>query len=175
MGKIALLSAPEPLAAAHDLGRFDCGKDVLNDWLCSKAAKSEGRSARCYVVCEGRAVVGFCCLAAGAVMHDAAGRAPRAQRVPRALRANLPNPTPVLVLGRLAVDKAHQGLGMGKGLLKDALARALAASRSIGARAVIVHALDDEAAAFYASFGFRPFPGEPRTLFIAMETVARAV
>jgi GNAT superfamily N-acetyltransferase len=166
MGKID--GPPEPLGASHDLSRFDGGKDALNDWLRSKAARSEGRSARCYVVCEGAVVVGYYCLAAGAVMHAPA-------RLPRTLRANLPDPAPVLLLGRLAVDKAHHGRGIGKGLLKDALQRALAASRVIGARAIVVHALDDDAAAFYAGFGFRPFPGEPRTMFLAMETVAGAV
>jgi GNAT superfamily N-acetyltransferase len=163
------LSPPCPLADRHDVSRFDCGKDALNDWIRTKAAKSEGRSARCYVVCEGNVVVGYYALATGAVMHDGSGR------VPRALRANLPNPTPAMVLARLAVDNAWQGRGLGKALLRDALARTLAASRIVGARALIVHAIDDEAVKFYAGFGFRSFPDEPRTLFLAMETIAKAV
>lgn len=168
MGKI--VSAPEPIADTHDLSRFDCGKDALNDWLRFRALQSEGRSSRCYVVCERRVVVGYYSLSTGAVMHTGAkGRAPRA------LRANLPDPTPVMVLGRLAVDKDFHGRGIGKGLLKDALQRALAASRVIGARAVIVHAIDDEVVPFYAECGFKPFPGEARTLFLAMEAVERAV
>ena len=163
------LSRPTPLAAHHDVSRFDCGKDALNDWLKTKAARSEGRSARCYVVCQGDAVVGYYALATGGVRHDGSGR------LPRALRANLPDPTPVMVLARLAVDMAWHGRGIGKGLLKDALARTLAASHIVGARALLVHAIDDEAVAFYAAFGFKPFPDEARTLFLAMETIERTV
>lgn len=167
------LSAPYPLADSHDTSRFDCGNAALNDWIRTTAAKSEGRSARCTVVCEGESVAGYYALATGAVAHDGSG--PRTQRAPRVLRAKLPDLTPVIVLARLAVDKAWQGRGIGKGLLKDALARTLAASRIIGARAVIVHAIDDEAVRLYAAYGFRPFPGETRMMFLAMETVVRAV
>jgi predicted N-acetyltransferase YhbS len=163
MGKISRVSTPAPLADAHEVSRFDCGNAVLNDWLRTKAPKSEGRSARCYVVCEGNTVVGYYALTTGAVRHD--------KSAPRALRANLPDPTPVIVLGRLAVDEAYRGRGIGGGLLKDALSRALAASRIVGARAVIVHAIDDEAARFYAAFGFKPFPGEARTMYLATEAI----
>jgi GNAT superfamily N-acetyltransferase len=170
MGKIDRITPPAPLAEVHDLSRFDCGKEALNDWLRLRAAASEGRSSRCYVVCSGGVVAGYYSLSTGAVRHGGAqGRAPRP------LRANLPAPTPVLVLGRLAVDKNFHGRGIGKGLLKDALQRALAASRLIGARALIVHAFDDDAVPFYAAFGFKPFPGEPRTLFLPMEAVGKAV
>jgi GNAT superfamily N-acetyltransferase len=170
MGKINRLTAPAPLAGTHDLSHFDCGKGALNDWLRLRAAASEGRSSRCYVVCNGAVVVGYYSLSAGAVMHTAAQT-----RAPRTLRANLPDPTPVMVLGRLAVDKNFHGRGIGKGLLKDALQRTLAASHLIGARALIVHALDDAAVPFYVDFGFKPFPGEPRTLFLPMEAIGRAV
>ncbi|MGA7674651.1 MAG: GNAT family N-acetyltransferase [Rhizomicrobium sp.] len=169
MGKVSPLSAPEPIADTHDLSRFDCGKDALNDWLRSRAARSEGRSSRCYVVCAGRAVVGYYSLSTGAVRHDGAGR------TPRALRANMPDPTPVMVLGRLAVDKEFQGRGIGKDMLRDALLRVLAASRIVGARALIVHAIDDEAVPFYAGFGFRSFAGDVRTMFLPMEAIKRAV
>ncbi|MGC9953381.1 MAG: GNAT family N-acetyltransferase [Rhizomicrobium sp.] len=166
MGKVNPLSAPEPISDTHETDRFDCGKDALNDWLRSRAAKSEGRSARCYVVCAGRVVVGYYCLATGAVMHSGA---------PRALRANLPDPTPVMVLGRLAVDKEFQGRGIGKDMLRDALVRVLQASRVVGARALIVHAIDDEAVPFYAAFGFRSFAGDARTMFLPIEAIKRAV
>ena len=98
MGKVNPLSAPEPISDAHDLSRFDCGKAALNDWLRSRAARSEGLSSRCYVVCARAAVVGYYSLSTGAERHNGAGRAPRA------LRANMPDPPPVMVLGRLAVD-----------------------------------------------------------------------
>lgn len=164
MGKI--IAAPEPISDSHDVSRFDCGNDALNDWLRLRALQSEGRSSRCYVVCDGAVVVGYYSLSTGAVMHTGA-------RAPRALRAT--DPTPVMVLGRLAMDKTWHGHGIGKGLLKDALLRALVASRIIDARALIVHAIDDAAAGFYAGFGFKPFPGETRTLFLAMEAVESAV
>ena len=169
MGKIGLLSAPEPVADTHDLSRFDCGKEALHDWLRSRAARSQGLSSRCYVVCEGRIVVGYYSLSTGAERHNGAGRAPRA------LRANMPDPPPVMVLGRLAVDKEFQRRGIGKDMLRDALLRVLAASRIVGARALIVHAIDDEAVPFYAGFGFKPFAGEARTMFLPIEAIGRAV
>ena len=169
MGKVSPLSAPEPISDIHDLSRFDCGKAALNDWLRSRAARSEGLSSRCYVVCAGRTVVGYYSLSTGAERHNGAGRAPRA------LRANMPDPTPVMVLGRLAVDKEFQGRGIGKDMLRDALQRVLAASRVVGARAVIVHAIDDEAVPFYAGFGFHSFAGDARTMFLPIESIKRAV
>ena len=89
--------------------------------------------------------------------------------------ANMPDPTPVMVLGRLAVDKEFQGRGIGKDILRDALVRVLQASRVVGARALIVHAIDDDAVPFYAAFGFRPFPGDARTMFLPIEAIKRAV
>ena len=169
MAKVTPVSAPEPIADTHDLSRFDCGKAALNDWLRSRATRSEGRSSRCYVVCAGRAVVGYYCLSTGAERHDGSTRAPRA------LRANMPDPTPVMVLGRLAVDKEFQGRGIGKDMLRDALLRVLAASRVVGARAVIVHVIDDEAVPFYAGFGFRSFAGDARTMFLAIETIKKVI
>jgi GNAT superfamily N-acetyltransferase len=158
--------APTPITEAHIVESFDCGKAPLNDWLRQHARKAEGRSARCYVVGIGQNVLGYYCLATGAVFHKEA---------PRTLRANLPNPTPVMVIGRLAVDRAYQGRGMGKGLLKDALSRTLQASKVVGARALIVHAIDAEAVPFYSGFGFHQFPTDMRTMFITMDEIAKAL
>ncbi|MGA7712258.1 MAG: GNAT family N-acetyltransferase [Rhizomicrobium sp.] len=169
MGKIIPLSEPEPISDAHDLSRFDCGKAALNDWLRFRAARSEGLSSRCYVVCAERLVVGYYSLSTGAERHNGAGR------TPRALRANMPDPTPVMVLGRLAVDKEFHGRGIGGGMLKDALRRVLAASHMIGARALIVHAIDDDVVLFYARFGFKPFPDDGRTMFLPMEAIKRGM
>ena len=108
-------------------------------------------------------VIGYYALAAGAVDRTQA---------PSNLSRNMPNPIPVFVLGRLAVDRNHHGKKIGKALLGDALKRALGASREIGARAVLVHAIDDEAANFYRQYGFRPFPAEARSLFLPIGQIA---
>src|SRR5689334_11400098 len=124
---LEVILPPVPLTSFHDTSRFDCGKIALNDWLRHTALKSEGRSARCYVACAPCVVAGYYCLAAGSVQHEGALRK---------LRRNLPNPTPVVIIGRLAVDKALQGKGLGRALLKDALLRITKASELVGARAV---------------------------------------
>ena len=160
------LSAPEPIGPHHRLLEFSSGKPPLDDWLKQRALKSEGRSARTYVVCDEDAVVGYYCFAAGAV---------RLAEAPKPLQRNMPDPLPIILLGRLAIDSRQQGRGIGKGLLRDALRRALEASRAIGARAVVVHAIDDDAVRFYDAFGFAPSPISPRPLFLPMETIAAAL
>lgn len=158
--------APERLTASHDLARFDCGQAGLNDWLRRRAPKNEGGSSRTYVVCLGNTVVGFYCLAAGAVVRA---------EVPRTVRRNMPEQIPVVLIGRLAVDLKHQGRGIGGGLLKDAILRSLAIADTIGVRAILVHALDEGAAAFYARYGFQPSPMAPQTLLLPIETAIRAL
>jgi GNAT superfamily N-acetyltransferase len=154
--------APAPLLPSHDVSRFDCGKVPLNDWLKHTALRSEARSARCYVAQRRQIVVGFYCLAAGAVVHEGA---------PRKLRQNLPSPSPAVIIGRLAVDKDHQGQGLGRALLQDALLRVTKASELVRARAVLVHAVDQEAVPFYARYGFRSFPLGNRTLYLPIEEI----
>lgn len=163
---LAALGPPVPLQASHDTNRFDCGKVPLNDWLRDLALRSEGRTSRCYVVAQRNTVVGFYCLAAGAVRHEGA---------PRKLRQNAPDPTPVVIIGRLAVDKTIQGQGLGRGMLKDALSRITKASELVGARAVIVHAVDQEAVPFYARYGFRSFPMGNQTLFLTIEEIINSL
>lgn len=167
MGKLTgRLTAPAPLAPDHDATRFDCGKPVLDNWLKSQAAKNEGRASRTFVVCEKNRVAGYYCMSAGSV-----GRA----SAPKNLARNMPDPIPVLVIGRLAVDRDYQGAGIGAGLLKDALKRALAASKEIGARCVLVHAIDDDAVPFYLNYGFRPFPAGARTLYLPVQDIVAAL
>jgi predicted N-acetyltransferase YhbS len=161
-GARAGISAPAPLAGSHDLSRFSCGKPPLDDWLIVRARKAEGRSARTYVSTLGAVVVGYYCFAAGSVQLG---------EMPKPLRRNMPQAVPVILIGRLAVDTRYQGLGVGKGLLKDAMSRALAASQTVGARAVLVHAIDEEAADFYAAFGFLAFPEGSQIFFMPMETI----
>lgn len=139
---------------------------MLDDWLRARALKAEGRSARTYVVTIDDVVVGYYCFAAGGV---------RLEEAPARLRRNMPQMVPVILIGRLAVDKRYQGLGVGKGLLKDALLRAVQAAEIVGARALLVHAIDQEAAAFYAKFGFLEYPEMSQTFFLPMETIAAAL
>lgn len=158
---------PERLDASHDVSGFNCGKPDLNNWLVRQARRSEGRSARTYVVAVDSRVMGFYCLAAGSVIRD---------QMPNAsLRRNIPEQVPVIVLGRLAVDKKFGTRGFGKGLLKDALFRCLNVSEAVGARAVLVHAIDDEACGFYRKFGFLPFPTNPRTLILPLDVVKAGI
>lgn len=160
------LSAPLPISAEYDCSQFDCGEQVLNDWLRRHALRSEGASARTYVVKDRGCVGGYYCLATGAIARAS---------VPRKIRHGLPDPVPVMVLGRLAVDKRHQGRGMGGGLLKDALLRTIQVSEQVGVRALLVHALDDGAREFYVAYGFREFPLGSRTLFLPLESAVKAL
>lgn len=162
----ARLGAPEPIRPDHITSRFSCGRPPLDDWLKSRALQSEGRSARTYVVRAGDEVVGYYCIATGSVRVD---------ELPRKLRGDLPSSVPVITLGRLAVHLGYQGQRIGKSLLKDALLRSLQISQQVGCRAVLVHALDAEAAAFYAAFGFIAYPEGGHTFFMAMKSIAAAI
>lgn len=158
---------PIPLTDDAEPDTFDCGNDDLNAWLKHKARKSESKTARTYVVCEGDTVVGYYCLAAGEVSRAAM---PTAK-----LRKNAPNAIPAVVIGRLAVDRRHQGAGLGNAMLRDALQRAVEAARAIGVRVVLVHAIDDGAAEYYRERGFIPLPDNTRTLILPIETVVAAI
>lgn len=154
-------SAPAPLAAEHELDQFNSGTPPLDDWLKRRARQNEaGGASRTYVIAEGRRVVGYYSLAAGSVLHTAAtGR----------VRRNMPDPVPAALLGRLAIDQAWQGRGLGSALLRDAVLRVVGAAETIGVRALLVHAISDEAKAFYERWGFRPSSIEPMTLMITIE------
>jgi GNAT superfamily N-acetyltransferase len=159
------MAAPLPLSPSHDREHFNCGNPLLDDWLKRQALASEGRSARTYVVCSGATVIGYYCLATGAEKRAS---------MPKKIRHGNPDPVPLVIIGRLAVDSAFQGQGVGPGLLKDALARALAVAEIAGCRAVLVHAVDDRAVAFYAKADFLEFPGGSRTMFLPIETIRAA-
>ena len=156
-----MLRAPEPLTAQHALGSFDSGVLSLDEWLRRRAMQNQASGAsRTLVACDDTRVVGYYALAASAVAPDAAtGR----------FRRNMPDPVPVAVLGRLAIDKSFQGKGLGRALFRDAALRVLAAADSIGIRGMLVHAISDEAKAFYVGLGLDVSPLEPMTL---MATVA---
>jgi GNAT superfamily N-acetyltransferase len=158
------LSKPFALGLRHDLSPFDCGREPITAWLQTRARDAvEADTARVYVVCRGaRKVVAFYALAAGGVARSEA---------PGALRRNSPDPIPAIILAVLGVDKAEQGHGLGQDLISDAMRRALQASKIIGARALLVHALDPRTSEFYVQHGFRRFGGETETLFLAMKTI----
>ena len=157
---------PVPIRPDHDLRTFRSGKAALDDWLRERALKNEGPAGRTYVVCAEGAVVAYYCLATGGTRHaEAPGR----------LRRNMPDPVPMLVLARLAVDAAFQRKGLGSGLLKDAMLRAAEAHRIVGFRALVVHAKDDEALGFYARYGFQEYPSGTKALFLPIETLLKGL
>ena len=159
------LSAVEPLNENHRLEAFDCGKHPsLTNWLKKYALASErSRSARTYVVHRSNQVVGYFSLAAASIRKEEAS--------PRAAKRQPGHPISVILLARLAVDKSEQGQGLGAALLKDALQRCLQASESIGARAVLVHAIDAEAKAFYQHFGFEECVVDDLHLMLLMKDI----
>ncbi|MDE3137991.1 MAG: GNAT family N-acetyltransferase [Acidobacteriota bacterium] len=152
----------EKLTLDHDLSAFDCGKPSLNDWLRRFAlANQQNDSARTYVLQRAGKVVGYYSLSAGSVRRE--------ESPARIARGLARHPIGVILLARLAVDRNERGRGLGKTLLVDALARAMAAADAVGARAILVHAIDDEAAAFYRKFGFESSPLDPRQLMLLMK------
>jgi len=157
------VGAPEHLTPAHNVIAFESGEPVLDEWLKKRALANEASGAsRTYVVCTGGRVVGYYALANGAVAQErATGR----------VRRNMPDPIPIMLIGRLAVDREYQGRGLGIGLLRDAILRTLQAADIGGIRAILVHAMSEEARRFYAHCGFAASPLEPMTLMI---TVAEA-
>jgi GNAT superfamily N-acetyltransferase len=161
------LSRPAPIHDGHDLTAFDCGISSLNDWLKKRALKNNYSGAsRSYVVCEGSAVIGYYCLAAGSIGHEEA---------PSRLRRNMPEPIPVLVLGRLAIDRRYQNRGLGRALLRDAVLRVLQVAEIAGVAALLVHALSGEGRRFYLSSGFVESPVRPMTLCLMLGTTHKAL
>jgi GNAT superfamily N-acetyltransferase len=156
--------APEPLTASHRLDDFECGEPVLDEWLKRRALanQSSGASRTFVVTDEGGRVCGYYAMAAGAVSHQLA-----TSRV----RRNMPDPVPVMVLARLAVDRRAQGNYLGASLLQDAVSRAVAVSQNVGVRALLVHALHERARQFYEHFGFQPSPTHPMTLMLRLSAV----
>jgi len=158
----------ERLGPVHERGAFDCGKRALNDWLQRFAGQYERRDlARTYVAVrmEDRRICGYYAIANHLVRHDA---------LPEEQAKGLPViDIPVVLLGRLAVDKTVQGQGLGRHLVIDALRRAAHIAEHIGIRAVEVHALDDDARRFYLALGFVPLIDDRQHLFLPMATIRK--
>lgn len=161
------LIAPIPLTAEHEVSAFSCGQVSLDEWLKRRALPNQKSGAsRTYVVTDGERVVAYYALASGALASSAAtGK----------LKRNMPDPIPMAILGRLAIDKGLQGQGLGRALFRDAALRVLAAAETIGIRGMIVHALSDEAAAFYRALGLEASPQEPRTMLITLAELEAAL
>lgn len=159
-------SAPRPISEHDVVADFDSGEPSLDHYLRSRALANhvEGAS-RCFVTCREGRVVGFYALASAAVERAA---------TPGRVRRNMPDPVPVILLSRLAIDAEHQGKNLGAQLLRDAITRAVAAAEIIGVRALLVHALHDQARAFYAHFDFEPSPTDPLHLLLLIKD-ARAL
>ena len=161
------LSAPEPLADGHQLETFDLGEPVLDEWLRRHARTNHASGAsRTYVVCEGTTVVAWYALASGAIAQSiATGR----------FRRNMPDPIPVVLLARLAVDRDYQGRGLGRALFRDAGRRVAHAADTIGIRGLVVHAISEEARRFYIALGFDPCPAEAMTLVVTLNDLRAAL
>lgn len=163
------LARPRPIDAGDNRSDFDCGEESLNEWIQKRAIKNESAGASRTFVCidsdEGR-IAGYYCMSASALAHV---------DTTSALRKNMPNPVPVILVGRLAVDTRYQGRGLGASLLRDAIAKGLVASQTVGARAFLVHALSDSAEGFYRRFGFELVPESSRTMYLLMQDAALTI
>lgn len=157
------LAPPERLAAGHALDGFDSGEASLDEWLKKRAFKNEiSGASRCFVLCNRNSVIGFYSLSAGGIHREAA---------PKPMQRNMPDPLPVLLLGRLAIDRRYQNQGLGRALLRNAMLRAVHVARDAGVFAILLHALSDQAKRFYLSRGFVESPLQSMTLMMTLATV----
>lgn len=157
------LAAPQPLSSDHRFDDFSCGEHVLDEWLKRRAMANQVRGAsRTFVVVNNEdCIYGYYAMAAGAVsQHAATG----------GVRRNMPDPVPVMVLARLAVDYRAQGIKLGGALLRDAVNRAVNVSQNTGVRALLVHALHDRAKLFYEHYGFQVSPSDPMILMLRLSS-----
>jgi hypothetical protein len=163
-----VLSAPEPLTAAHDVSGFTCGKSTLDHWLKTHALSNQEKGfTAVMVVHEAGRVVGYYGLAPTAVLPTV---------LPRSIRTGQPpNPVPCLLLGQLATDIGWTERGIGTGLLKHALERCVIAARLVGGRALVVNSVDAEAAEFWRRRGFLPSKDDPMVLFRSMASIVASI
>jgi GNAT superfamily N-acetyltransferase len=169
MSSTVLLHRPEPLGPHHQVAVFDCGAPALNEFLALHAmANHQSGSAKTFVAtADSQIVAGYYSLAASQVLY--------ADAPARLQKGVARHPIPVVLLARLAVDRAWQGQGVGPGLLKDAILRVLSAAEGIGIRALLVHAKDDKAKAFYVRYDFDPLPGYPLHLVLLLKDARKIV
>lgn len=162
------IEGPQALTAQHDVAAFSCGHPALDRWLHTRALANQQKGFTAVVVVhvQGR-VVGFYGLSPTAVLPA---------QLPRSIRTGQPpDPVPCLLLGQLATDALWAGQGIGTGLVKHALQRSVAAARVVGGRALVVHAVDVAAAAFWLRRGFVPTRDDPHVLFRSMADIAASL
>ncbi|SDT07224.1 GNAT family N-acetyltransferase [Microterricola viridarii] len=153
---------PRAIQPGDDYSSFDCGELTLDEWVRTRALKNEKTGAsRTFVSIEAASgrVAGYYCLSASSLGHEEATSS---------LRRNMPSPIPVILIGRLAVDAEFRGLGLGVSLLQDAILKGIEASRIVGARALVVHAISASAEQFYLKFGFTLVPDSARVMFVTV-------
>ena len=157
------LSAPQPLLTDHFLDQFACGEAVLDKWLKRRAVSNQlsGASRTFVVADQDKRIDAYYAMAAGAVAH---------QMATSSVRRNRPDPGPVMVLARLAVDHRAQGIKLGASLLQDAVNRAVAVSQNAGVRALLVHALHERAKQFYEHYGFQASAVHPMTSMLRLNS-----
>ncbi len=162
------LSSPEPLSVRHDVSQFSCGKPALDTWLKTRALSNQDKGFTVVtVIHDDDRVVGYYGLAPTAVVPSV---------IPRSIKTGQPpNPVSCLLLGQLATDKGWTGQGIASGLLRHALIRCVAGARLIGGRALVVNALDQEAANFWRRRGFLPSKDDPLTLFRSIPDIAASL
>jgi len=154
-------SAPQPLSAKHRFDNFSCGETSLDEWLRRRALPNQttGASRTFVVTDESNQIVAYYAMAAGAVTHqEASGR----------IRRNMPDPVPVMVLARLAVDQRFHGHKLGGAMLQNAVQRTLAVAQSAGIRALLVHAMNESSRQFYIHYGFESSPVNPMTMMLLL-------
>jgi len=158
-----IITPPSPISADHVLDGFECGEPSLDEWLKKRALKNHiSGASRCFVICHGMKVIGYYSLSAGAI---------RRESVSKTMRRNMPDPLPILLLGRLAIDRRYHNQGLGRALLRDAMIRAVNVSGDAGVFALMVHALSEQARRFYLSRGFVESPLQPMTLMMTLTTI----
>jgi GNAT superfamily N-acetyltransferase len=162
---VGIIKAPALLNNTHDLSHFDCNNEILNEWLQKRALKNQDTGAsRTFVICDDNKVIGYYALASGSVERLMA---------PKAIARNMPQPIPVIVLGRLAVDRQFQGQRLGAALLKDAMLRTLTIAQNVGIRALMVHAISQQAKDFYLSYEFKTSLVDPMALLISVANLRK--
>jgi GNAT superfamily N-acetyltransferase len=161
------LSPPVPLSDDHQTDTFDSSEPALDDWLRRRALANQlSGASRTYVVCEGKCVIAYYALASGAIAQGG---------VPGKFRRNMPDPIPVVVLARLAIDRNYQGRGLGRALFRDAARRIAHAADTIGIRGILVHAISEDARRFYIALGFDPCPADAMTLVVTLRDIRAAL
>ncbi len=162
------LTPPAILSSDHSLNDFDCGNLTLDKWLKRYAMlNQQANSARTFVVCKEKSVIGFYALSVGSIEYETAGK-----RIKKGLARH---PIPVMILARLAVDLKFQGQGVGSGLLKDAVLRTLEAADLAGIRAIFVQAKDEKARRFYERSDFEPSPIDPMKLMLLIKDARKTI